>query len=550
MRFHLISLRTFICLIIGILLFCTRSDDKTNQPALCTIQVRVLNENGTPVPVRVRFTSLDSTYWAPDGHTTDFSVAQVSDDVFMDNGRRFAYVPGEFTIALPPDRFVAEIAKGYAYRVFTDTVTVTQTTQTLEFQLDKWFEFPDTPWYSGDVHVHHIDPLRAALQTQAENLNVCNILTSDFTKDQEHFKGRPESNSDPNHLVYVNQEYRKNRLGHLNLLNLKTLVDPVKQQQPEHAPLLSRVCDETHRQNGHVTWAHFAQWPGLEGPLAILNGKVDAVELLCNVMPFHFAMKPFADVIPDFHNNSGLRIWYRLLNCGLRIPLSAGTDKMNNFVTVGGNRVFARVDGAFNYQSWIDAVNAGRTFVSNSPFLFLDVNGREPGDDYNIQRGQPVTVTAKVWSQFPLDRLEIIANGEMIAETVISHDSEYAEVEITVTPQTSMWFAARAYRYYHLQEEAGINFGQPRKQGNGATTLNRWYGTLRPETPFAHTSPVWCAVNNQAVRSAMDAEYFMQYMDSSMRWLERHGVFSSQTVKNAVLQQFRDGRTRFSELRN
>ena len=128
--------------------------------------------------------------------------------------------------------------------------------------------------------------------------------------------------------------------------------------------------DEAHAQDGHVSWAHFAAWPGLEGPLGVIMKKVDAVELLCTIDPFH---EPIfvSDVVPEVRMNSGLKLWYRLLNCGFKIPVTAGTDKMGNFVTVGANRTYAQIKGEFSYENWIDALNHGRTFVSNSPFLVI-----------------------------------------------------------------------------------------------------------------------------------------------------------------------------------
>ena len=119
-------------------------------------------------------------------------------------------------------------------------------------------------------------------------------------------------------------------------------------------------------------------WPALEGPLAIVLKKVDAVELLCTIDPFEEPVF-VSDVVPDLRMNSGLRLWYRLLNCGLKIPASAGTDKMTNWQTVGANRVYASIKGKFNYQSWIDALDRGNTFITNSPMLFCTVDDKNPG---------------------------------------------------------------------------------------------------------------------------------------------------------------------------
>ena len=176
----------------------------------------------------------------------------------------------------------------------------------------------------------------------------------------------------------MSQEFRHDDLGHLCLLNLKRLVQPVKPIQTLHHPLHLRVYDEVHGQGGYVSWAHFPSWPGLESPLDVAMEKLDGLEIMCQLEPREFPIF-VRQVVPELEANDGLRLWYRYLNCGFRLTATAGTDKMTAFVTVGANRVFARVDGDFTYQAWIDALKAGRTFVTNSPVLQLTVNGQEPG---------------------------------------------------------------------------------------------------------------------------------------------------------------------------
>ena len=90
-------------------------------------------------------------------------------------------------------------------------------------------------------------------------------------------------------------------------------------------------------------------------------------------------------VVPELEANDGLRLWYRHLNCGFRLTATAGTDKMTTFVTVGANRVFAHVEGECTYQNWINALKAGRTFVTNSPVLSFTVNGQRAGRDTAVR---------------------------------------------------------------------------------------------------------------------------------------------------------------------
>ena len=519
-----------------------------NHPVQRKIIVRIFDENGTPTAARIRVTRQDSVYYAPDGHRVDFPITRREGasgsgaDVMLDNNRRFAYVEETFKIDLPEKEAIRfEVVKGFVYRFIDTTINISPETDTINIKLEKWFEFPaGNKWYSGDVHVHYIDSSTALLEMKAEDLNVCNILVSDFTDDQASFRGAPEPISDSLHIVYLNQEYRQDRLGHVNLLNLKKLINPVKTMREYEYPLNIKAMDETHAQGGHVSWAHFAAWPALEGPLAIVLKKVDAVELLCTIDPFE---EPIfvSHVVPDLRMNSGLRLWYRLLNCGLKIPTSAGTDKMSNWVTVGANRVYASIKGEFNYQSWIDALDRGNSFITNSPMLFCTVNDKNPGEEINIPKPGTVKIVAEVFSQVPVDRLEIIVNGEVIGEKIIEKGQYHATLEIEYKAGKSAWIAARTHQYNQRDKVQGVSFAKRRDDGGGSTFLNRYYGTLRPETAFAHTSPSYVIVGKKPIRSAKDAEYFIKYLENAISWLKKSGSFPSKEARQEVLDSFKNG---------
>jgi hypothetical protein len=539
-----------------VLLFCnlpawaenTRINNNIDTtPVRKKIVVEILDEHKKPTAAKIRVVDKDTVYYAPDSHAADFIISEQGGDAMLDNNRRFAYVEGTFTYYLPAAPLRFEVIKGYAYSFYDTIIQITAQTDTIQIQMRKWFDFPDKRWRSGDVHVHHIDPATALLEMKAEDLDVCNILTSDFTHDQHHFRGAPEISSDTNHIVYVNQEYREDRLGHVNLLNLKKLIEPVKTMRPYQYPLNMKAADETHAQGGHVSWAHFASWPGLEGPLAIVLQKIDAVELLCAIDPFYEPVF-VADVVPDLKMNSGLRLWYRLLNCGLRIPATAGTDKMNNRVTVGANRVYAMINGKFNYQSWIDALNKGRSFVSNSPFIFCSVNDKIAGDELNITGKKTLTIEAEMWTQLPVGRLEIIVNGDVVAEKIVKPGETHAKLKFNYTPQKSVWIAARVHQSSQEFAFEGVSFQQRRDAGAGSTLLNKYYGTSRPETTFAHTNPVYVLVNRKPLRSVADAEYFQQYLRNGLTWLDESGKFPDAKAKKEVLDAFRKGIDQFIHL--
>ncbi len=536
----------FPVILFSMLVISCQQDHKAGKTTF-----RILDEQGQHTAARVRITSLNDQYLAPVGHSADFPMTTSSDqepvevDVLLDEGRRFAYVDGNFELETSVDSIRIEVVKGFHYKIFDQVISLGDD---IDIQLEKAFDLPDEPWYTGDVHVHHINKESAILEMKAEDVNVTNLLISDFTLDHEHFRGDIEPESDPKHLLFYGQEYREDRLGHVDLLNLTDhLIEPSGEQRKHQYPLNMDAMDEAHAQHGHVSLAHFAAWPGLEGPLDVVLQKVDAVELLCTIDPFYEPI--FAsDVVPEVRLNSGLKLWYRLLNCGFKIPITAGTDKMGNFVTVGANRTYALVEDEFNYENWVDALNEGKTFVSNSPFLSFKVDGTDPGGKLDGAPDKSYRVTAEVWSQMPIDRLEIVANGELVAEVSIQQGESYKSLEVDYIPEESVWIAARAYQLAQRERRDGLSLAQRRNENGGPTELNKYYGTLRPEVTFSHTSPVYIEIPGKPVRPHEDAHYFEHYLQNAINWLDKEGSFPDEAAKHEVLAKFREGKARFSQL--
>src|SRR4029434_1302553 len=81
-------------------------------------------------------------------------------------------------------------------------------------------------------------------------------------------------------------------------------------------------------------------------------------------------------------------VWYRLLNCGFRIPAAAGTDAMTNFASlrgpVGMNRVYVKLDGPLSRERFLAGIKAGRTFATNGPLVELTIDGHGVGDEIRL----------------------------------------------------------------------------------------------------------------------------------------------------------------------
>lgn len=475
----------------------------------------------------------------PIGHPAELaSDAQQGDVRFQ--SKRFAYVDGNFSVdpAALPLRY--QVIKGYEFVIAEGTIAADNLKDgSVSIPLSRWSSLAGKGWYSGDIHIHHISPRTCHLEMDAEDLNVANILTSDFTVDQHEFEGRLNRNSSASRLIYVNQEFRNDHLGHMCLLNLKRLVEPVKTMQTYHYPLHLRACDETHAQGGYVSWAHFPSWPGVESPLDVAMEKLDGLEILSVLDPREFPIF-MKKVVPEQEANDGLRLWYRYLNCGFRLTATAGTDKMTTFVTVGANRVYARLNGEFSYENWIGTLKQGRTFVTNSPVLSFTVNGQDPGSVLHLdsRKDKIVQVHAVAESQLPYQALEIVANGAVVAQASPGGARHKAEIHLEFPVRQSCWLAARVFEDKNAYRTVDFkNIHVPK-----GTLVSDYYGTRRAETVFAHSSPVYVIRDEKPIRSWEDADYYARYIDNSIRWLETEAKFASRADKLASIQAFEQGR--------
>src|SRR5262249_55708836 len=108
-------------------------------------------------------------------------------------------------------------------------------------------------------------------------------------------------------------------------------------------------------------------------------------------------------------------IYYHALNCGLRVPPSAGSASGVLPNPVGYNRLYVQVDGRLTYDKWWEGVRAGRVFVSNGLLLRCRANGRFPGQVFKAGAGKEIKLRLDgvLDSRDPISAVEIIKNGRV-----------------------------------------------------------------------------------------------------------------------------------------
>jgi hypothetical protein len=150
-----------------------------------------------------------------------------------------------------------------------------------------------------------------------------------------------------------------------------------------------------------------------------------------------------------------------------------------------------------------------------------------------------VQIQASAQSQLPYDRLEIVVNGTVVADSSPSGMRHRATIKLDYPVRDSCWIAARVLEDSGTYRAKQVNL-RAIHQDRG-TLHGDYYGTRRPETVFAHTSPVYVLRDGQPIRSQQDAEYYVRYLESAISWLDKEGNFARPSDKITTLEALRTG---------
>jgi hypothetical protein len=447
--------------------------------------------------------------------------------------KRRCYVDGAFSLSSRADRLGIEIRRGLETLPLKVEINCSrQSGDAMTFRLKRWIDMRALGYLSGDTHVHLLSTAESHLQMRAEDLNVLNLLVSDFTGDVEKFTGRLDPVSTPSHAVYVGQEARDWQQGHVVLMRIKQIIQPFQpfggtfQGRREPNVVLARALRECQRQGGVASWAHFCNLPGAESPVDIALGLVDGIDLITyddpTQLPSHWGpWKNSGMSQAEFTVMRSLDLYYQYLNSGFRLPIAAGTDKMGGNIPVGSNRLYARVGPDPTYDGWLAGLKAGNGFVTNGPMLTFDVDGHTSGEVVEFNGRRSVKVRASARSLLPFATLEIVLNGESVAIKRVSPRSSppanrifSAELETTLDLRQSSWLAARVAEDPDSKERI----------------------LPRGLTVFAHTNPVYFLHQGTKVRDIAAIQYLQKYVRGTLHWLNTGARFATASEKKEALR--------------
>jgi TolB protein len=474
-----------------------------------TIRVAVVEkETRQPVVARLSIQQQGGKFFAPVG-----SLYRIQGDV------EHFYASGQAVLTVPAGKYVVRAWRGLEYRAAQQEFEIAANeNRTVQVELERWTDPTLRSWFSGESHIHanygyghwYNTPETMRLQLEGEGLNIANFMVAnsdtDGVFDRQFFRGAPDSQSGPHTILYWNEEFRATLWGHMTLLNLRYLVEPIftgfkDTTNPWDVPTNADIADQTHLQGGHVNYTHPAnnpQDPFLSAysakavPVDVALGKIDSLDINWG--------------------EATINLWYRLLNCDFRLPVSAGTDCFLNRIRSrlpGSDRAYVKIDGAFSYPEWIRNLREGRSFVTNGPMLEFTAGGKSLGETVRLTAASSVPVRASAASQFPLARVELIFNGNLAAAGTLSPDQSSGKVEQSVQVAESGWLSFRAFDKNNRQ---------------------------------AHTSPIYVEVGRKRTGSRDDARFFLGWIDRLEAKLKERDRLPSAELKAAVEKQLNAAR--------
>jgi len=460
---------------------------------------------------------------------------------------------GEY-ILLPPGRYYVHCGRGPEYLSQYQIIDVPEGVDSMavRFDLKRWIHMSELGWYSADHHIHasgcshYESPEEGVLpehmwrQVLGEDLNMGNNLTwgPSWYHQKQFFTGENFELSDDQNIMRYDVEvsgFPSSHAGHIVLLNLKEDDYPNTTVIEEWPSWTLPVLQWAKSQGGITGYAH-SGW-GL--------APVEETDELPNlVMPKmdgiganEFVVTVTHDAI-DFYSAGDtplpyeLNMWYHVLNSGFKTKISGETDfPCISDERVGRARIYAKLDKGLDFEDYMEALLAGRSYVSDgfSHLIDFSVNDLELGssestlkltssskvnikvnaaaflEENQDEKGRIIAALrpdqSPYWhverSRMGTSRqvaVELVVNGVPVQEKVIDADGSWFEIDFEHEVRESAWIAVRV-KY------------------------------------SSHTNPIFVEVDGKPILDKNSIEWCRAAVDQC--WEQKHGRFKPEEVEAA-----------------
>lgn len=453
-------------------------------------------------------------------------------------------------VMLPPGTYNVTFTRGPEYIEQTQELVVPEGVREhrASFQLKRWLNLAALGWYSGDHHIHgagcsHYDspeegvpPSHMWRQVVGEDLNVGASLAwgPSWYHQKTFFTGKDETFSTKDNIMRNDVEvsgFPSSHAGHIVLLKLKEDDYPGTTKIEEWPSWTLPVLKWAKSQGGVVGYAH-SGW-GLEPTKRTKEFPNYVIPKMDGIGANEYIVTVTQDVI-DFYSAGNtpitweLNMWYHTLSAGFRTRLSGETDFPCVYdERVGLARSYFKPDGTLSYENYVEAIQQGRSYVTDGASHILDfnVNGVEAGtgnSELSARSNERLKITAKITARLPAEqdeegeaiatrpldeqpywhierarigktqnvRVELVVNGVAAASKDIAANSEWQDISFDYPVKESAWIALRIF-------------------------------------PSAHTNPVFVKVDNKPITVLKSVEWCRDVVDQCWK-MKRESIRESE----------------------
>jgi hypothetical protein len=359
---------------------------------------------------------------------------------------------GSVSLDLPAGEYTYECERGPEYTSRKGSFTIAEKgSAKLRIEMERLADLADEGWWSGELHVHR-PPDDIELLMKAEDLHVAPVITW-WNKRNLWADRKPPAELlarfDTNRYYHVMAGEDEREGGALLYFHLPRPLAITEASREYPSPL--QFVAEARKQKG--VWIDVEKPFWWDAPTWVASGQVDSIGLANNHMcrdrmyeSEAWGKPRVAERLPAPLGNGywSQEIYYHLLNCGLRLPPSAGSASGVLPNPIGYNRVYVYVENHFDHDAWWEGLRAGRSFVTNGPLLRVEADGKLPGHVFTAAEGKEVKVElkARLTTRDPIRTVEIIKDGQ--PERAVPFETWRKTGALgTVTFKQSGWFLVR-----------------------------------------------------------------------------------------------------------
>jgi hypothetical protein len=318
-------------------------------------------------------------------------------------------------------------------------------------EMRRFVEMKKHGWYAGDLlldrRAHDMELLMLA-----EDLYMAPVLSWSNKK-----TGKLENEAP---IKFEEERYYDLRTGRDRRAGGTLLYYGLKKPLPldtasAEYPSPLHFAQQARRQNAavHIAAGDLTSW---DLPVWVAHGVLDSVVLLNEHQQRAGVIDNEADGNPrdrtfypgtSGHGRYVHDIYYHLLNCGFRMPPSAGSGSGEVANPLGYNRVYVHCgDELLTYERWFDQLRAGKVMITNGPLLLPLANHHLPGHVFALEEGEEleVEIALQLFLRDEVDYLEVVKNGSVVHEVRLADLAKNRGKLPPLSFTESGWFLVRA----------------------------------------------------------------------------------------------------------